>query len=96
MLVGVLGGPIGMLLGWGAGAATGALYDAERLDTGDERLSRRDLWEPEGETPSGHPTKSSVINIDTGQLSRLANSVNPTARPGARASAGLSPPRCSC
>ena len=25
-------------------------------DTGDKRLSRRDLWEPEGETPSGHPT----------------------------------------
>jgi len=22
-------------------------------DTGDKRLSRRDLWEPEGETPSG-------------------------------------------
>ena len=32
-LIGVLGGPIGMLLGWGVGAATGALYDAERLDT---------------------------------------------------------------
>jgi hypothetical protein len=24
--------------------------------TGDERLSRRDLWEPEGEIPSGYPT----------------------------------------
>jgi len=23
---------------------------------GDKRLSRRDLWEPEGETPSGYPT----------------------------------------
>ena len=39
MLVGVLGGPIGMLLGWGVGAATGALYDAERLDTGDEAIA---------------------------------------------------------
>ena len=25
-------------------------------EPGDERLSRRDLWEPEGETPSGYPT----------------------------------------
>ena len=39
MLFGVLGGPIGMLLGWGVGAATGALYDAERLDTGDEAIA---------------------------------------------------------
>jgi hypothetical protein len=42
-----------------------------------------------------HLETLSVINIDTRQLSRMANSVNPTARPGARASAGLSPPRCS-
>ena len=39
MLVGVLGGPIGMLLGWSVGAATGALYDADRLDTGDEAIA---------------------------------------------------------
>jgi uncharacterized membrane protein len=39
MLVGVLGGPIGMLLGWSVGAAGGALYDADRLDTGDEAIA---------------------------------------------------------
>ncbi len=39
MLIGVLGGPIGMLLGWSVGAASGALYDADRLDTGDDAIA---------------------------------------------------------
>ena len=28
---------------------------------GDERLSRRDLWEPQGETPSGYPTITTTV-----------------------------------
>jgi uncharacterized membrane protein len=40
MLVGVPGVPVGLLLGWGAGAASGALYDADRLDTGDEAIEQ--------------------------------------------------------
>jgi hypothetical protein len=35
-------------------------------DTGDKRLSRRDLWEPEGETPSGYPTTASADSGGTG------------------------------
>jgi hypothetical protein len=31
---------------------------AQTLIMLDKRLSRRDLWEPDGETPSGYPTKS--------------------------------------
>ena len=52
MLFGVLGGPIGMLLGWGVGAATGALYDAERLDTGDEAIAAFGRLIPPGGTRS--------------------------------------------
>lgn len=40
MLVGVLGGPIGMLLGWGVGATAGALFDADRMDKGDEAIAQ--------------------------------------------------------
>lgn len=46
MLAGVLGGPVGMLLG--AGAASGALYDADRLDTGDEAIEQFGALVPMG------------------------------------------------
>jgi len=48
MLVGVLGGPVGMLLGRSAGAASGALYDADRLDTGDEAIEQFGALVPTG------------------------------------------------
>ena len=38
MLVGVLGGPVGVLLGWGAGALMGGVFDLDRADTSDEAL----------------------------------------------------------
>jgi uncharacterized membrane protein len=48
MLIGVLGGPVGMLLGWGVGASTGALYDADRLDQGDEAIEQFGALVPTG------------------------------------------------
>ena len=39
MLVGVLGGPVGVLVGWGAGALTGGLFDLDRAKKSDEALS---------------------------------------------------------
>jgi uncharacterized membrane protein len=39
MLVGVLGGPIGVLLGWGAGALIGGAFDADRVVDSEEALS---------------------------------------------------------
>jgi uncharacterized membrane protein len=47
-LIGVLGGLVGMLLGWSAGAASGALYDADRLDTGDEAIEQFGALVPTG------------------------------------------------
>jgi uncharacterized membrane protein len=38
MLVGVLGGPVGVLLGWGAGALMGGAFDLDRNVTSDEAL----------------------------------------------------------
>jgi hypothetical protein len=48
MLVGVLGGPVGMLLSGSAGAASGALYDADRLDKGDEAIEQFGALMPTG------------------------------------------------
>ena len=34
MLIGVLGGPLGVLVGWGAGAMMGGAFDVDRRDVG--------------------------------------------------------------
>ena len=39
MLVGVLGGPVGVLLGWGSGALMGGAFDIDRAATSDEALT---------------------------------------------------------
>jgi uncharacterized membrane protein len=39
MLIGVLGGPVGVLLGWGAGAAVGGSFDIDRATESDEALT---------------------------------------------------------
>jgi uncharacterized membrane protein len=39
MLVGVLGGPVGVLPGWGAGAMMGGAFDVDRAVTSDEALT---------------------------------------------------------
>jgi uncharacterized membrane protein len=39
MLIGVLGGPVGLLLGWGAGALMGGAFDLDRAETSDEALT---------------------------------------------------------
>jgi uncharacterized membrane protein len=39
MLVGVLAGPVGVLVGWGAGALIGGAFDLNRADKSDEALA---------------------------------------------------------
>ena len=39
MLIGVLGGPVGVLLGWGAGAVVGGSFDVDRATESDEALT---------------------------------------------------------
>ena len=39
MVVGVLGGPLGMLFGLGVGALAGSLVDADRIDVGTEAIA---------------------------------------------------------
>ena len=68
MLVGVLGGPIGMLLGWSVGAASGALYDAERLDTGDEAIAAFGRLLP----PGGNAILAVTDEVTTAPLEQFA------------------------
>lgn len=48
MAVGILGGPLGMLLGWGAGSLIGGFADADRVD-----LSETAIGELSGRLPAG-------------------------------------------
>lgn len=48
MAVGILGGPLGMLLGWGAGSLIGGFADADRVD-----LSVTAIGELSGRLPAG-------------------------------------------
>ena len=68
MLIGVLGGPIGLLLGWSVGAATGALYDADRLDTGDEAIAAFGRLLP----PGGNAILAVTNEITTDGLEQFA------------------------
>ena len=48
MLLGVLGGPVGVLLGWGTGALMGGAFDVDRAETSDEALTRSRPGDPAG------------------------------------------------
>jgi uncharacterized membrane protein len=50
MLVGVLGGPVGVLMGWGAGALIGGAVDAGRVAESDEALTMLSRAVPPGST----------------------------------------------
>ncbi len=79
MLVGVLGGPVGVLLGWGAGALMGGALDVERAVTSDEALSVLGRAIPPGSTAViGSVTEPAVAAID-GEMKKLDGEV--TRRP---------------
>jgi uncharacterized membrane protein len=50
MIVGVLGGPVGLLLGFGAGALVGGSFDLDRAEESDEALSVLGRAIPPGST----------------------------------------------
>ncbi|MDJ1371187.1 DUF1269 domain-containing protein [Gulosibacter molinativorax] len=50
LLLGVLGGPIGMLFGWGGGALVGGAFDARRADRGETVLDQLSQSIPNGGT----------------------------------------------
>lgn len=59
LLVGALGGPVGMLFGWGLGALTGGAVDADRADT-----TSSALLSLSAAVPAGHNALVLEINED--------------------------------
>jgi uncharacterized membrane protein len=79
MLVGVLGGPVGVLLGWGAGALMGGTFDIERAVTSDEALTVLGRAIPPGSTAVIASVTESAVEVIDGEMKKLDGEV--TRRP---------------
>jgi uncharacterized membrane protein len=64
LVVGVLGGPVGMLLGWGIGATAGALVDVHRFEQGSEAIAEFGRLVPSG----GNAILAETTESDTAEL----------------------------
>lgn len=79
MLIGVLGGPIGVLLGWGAGALTGGVFDLDRAVTSDEALTVLGQAIPTGSTAVIANVDEPAIEVIDGEMKKLDGEI--TRRP---------------
>jgi uncharacterized membrane protein len=79
MLIGILGGPVGVLLGWGAGGLTGAIFDVARADTSDEALTALGRSIPPGATAVIASVKEPAVEVIDGEMAKLGGDV--TRRP---------------
>jgi uncharacterized membrane protein len=75
MLLGVLGGPVGLLLGWGTGALMGGAFDLDRAETSDEALTVLGrAIPPESTAVIANVEEPTVEEID-GEMTRLGGEV---------------------
>ena len=79
MLIGVLGGPVGVLLGWGAGALMGGAFDVDRAVTSDEALTVLGRAIPPGSTAVIASVDEPAIEVIDGEMKKLDGEV--TRRP---------------
>ena len=75
MLVGVLGGPVGVLLGWGAGAMMGGAFDVDRAVTSDEALTVLGQAIPTGSTAVIASVEESAVEVIDGEMNKLDGEV---------------------
>jgi uncharacterized membrane protein len=87
MLIGVLGGPVGMLLGWGAGAMMGGAFDLDRAVTSDEALTVLGTAIPAGSTAVIANIEEPAVEVIDGEMAKLGGEV--TRRPVADVMAEL-------
>ena len=87
MLVGVLGGPVGVLLGWGAGAVMGGAFDLGRGVTSDAALGVLGRAIPPESTALIATVKEPAVEVIDGEMSTLGGEV--TRRPVAEVKAEL-------
>jgi uncharacterized membrane protein len=79
MLIGVLGGPVGVLLGWGAGAMVGGAFDIDRAVTSDEALTTLGSAIPTGSTAVIASVEEPAVEVIDGEMKKLDGEV--TRRP---------------
>src|SRR5579885_1137121 len=79
MLVGVLGGPVGVLLGWGAGALMGGAFDIDRAVTSDEALTVLGRAIPTGSTAVIASVEEPAVEVINGEMKKLDGEI--TRRP---------------
>ena len=87
MLIGILGGPLGVLVGWGAGAITGGLFDIDRAETSDEALTVLGTAIPAGTTALIASVEEPAVEVLDGEMQKLGGQV--TRRPTAEVMAEL-------
>ena len=75
MLIGVLGGPVGVLLGWGAGAMMGGVFDVDRAETSDEALTVLGQAIPPGATAVIASVEESAVGVIDGEMKKLDGEV---------------------
>jgi uncharacterized membrane protein len=71
MLIGVLGGPVGVLLGWGAGATLGGAFDIDRAITSDEALTVLSTAIPAGSTAILADVEEYAVEVIDGEMKKL-------------------------
>jgi uncharacterized membrane protein len=79
MLIGVLGGPVGVLVGWGSGALMGGAFDLARADKSDEALSVLGRAIPPGSTAVIASVEEPAVEVIDGEMEKLDGQV--TRRP---------------
>lgn len=71
MLIGILGGPVGVLLGWGAGATLGGAFDIDRAITSDEALTVLSAAIPAGSTAILAQVEEYAVEVIDGEMKKL-------------------------
>jgi uncharacterized membrane protein len=79
MLVGVPGGPVGVLVGWGAGALMGGAFDVDRAVKSDEALTALGRAIPPESTGVIATVAEPAVEVIDGEMAKLEGEV--TRRP---------------
>ena len=75
MLIGVLGGPVGVLLGWGAGAMIGGAFDLDRAVTSEEALGVLGRAIPSGSTAVIASVEEPAVEVIDSEMEKLDGEV---------------------
>jgi uncharacterized membrane protein len=79
MLIGVLGGPVGVLVGWGSGALVGGAFDIDRAAKSEEALTTFGTAIPQGSTAVMATVSEPAVEVIDGEMAKLGGEV--TRRP---------------